>query len=94
MSTQVLKLTGLIQPGASPGVYVGRIQEIGGIFAQGNTEEEAYQNLLETTAHMIEVYKRPQALALLTSQTHNPALDALPAEEKLEFTLERELASC
>ena len=69
MAAQVLKLTGVINCGDSPGVYVGHIKEISGIVAQGNTHDEVYEDLVKITGSMLE-YKRDEALALLKEQTN------------------------
>ena len=51
---QVLKLTGIIQEGFNKGVYIGRIKEISGLVSQGNSEEEAFENLVSMVPHLLE----------------------------------------
>ena len=88
MQPQVLKLTGIIKPGDSPGVFVGAIKEISGIIAQGHSVDEVYANLIEGTRGMLE-FKRREALDLLAEQLHGA--EGLPANASLEFSLDREL---
>ena len=72
MTTQVLKLTAVIEPTGSPGIYMGYIREIKGIMTHGNSADEVLADLEEITGYMLE-YKREEALALLAKQTHKPA---------------------
>lgn len=88
MSAQVLKLTGIIKPGDSPGVFIGCIKEISGIIAQGNSVDEVYADLIEGTRGMLE-YKRKEALELLSEQTHNTK--AIKTNASLDFHLDKEL---
>lgn len=92
MTTNVLKLTGIIHPGYTKGVFVGKIKEIEGIFSQGNTPEEAFNNLVETTEFML-LHKRAEAERLLKEQ--NAPVRSLPTEiglsEPVPFKLIQEL---
>ncbi|SMB92165.1 protein of unknown function UPF0150 [Hymenobacter roseosalivarius DSM 11622] len=85
MESDVLKLTGIIEPGDLPNTYMGRIKEIIGIVSQGKTSQEAYVNLVATTASMLE-YKRDQALALLEKQNNKHV--TMEPNAKVKFYLE------
>ncbi|MGI4864633.1 MAG: hypothetical protein ACRYFZ_11985 [Janthinobacterium lividum] len=67
MSLPTLMLTSFIKEADTPGVYIGRIREIPGIFAQGSSREEVYDDLVRNTAIMLP-FKREEALALLKKQ--------------------------
>jgi predicted RNase H-like HicB family nuclease len=86
MSTPTLKLTGIIKPGDSPGVFIGCIKEISGIIAQGNSVDAVYADLIEGTRGMLE-YKREEALALLKEQQETQ--EGMPINASLEFSLEK-----
>lgn len=86
MNVEVLKLTGIVQPGGAPNVYVGRIKEISGIISQGETEEEAFDQLKDMVPHVIK-YKREEALNLLAKQLGRPTIET---NVKLEFDLAKD----
>ena len=67
MATPTLILTSFIKESETAGVYIGRINEISGIFAQGTSREEVYDDLVRNTAIMLPL-KREEALALLVKQ--------------------------
>lgn len=67
MSSQVLKLTCTIQESNVPGIFIGKINEIEGIFAQADSEEEVYADLWRHTYLMLP-RKREQVVALLQKQ--------------------------
>jgi len=86
MSEPVLKLTGLIFKGDSPGVFVGCIKEMRGVVVQGNSEDAVYRDLVEGARFLVE-FKHGEALELLRQQ-----VDAEYAtDQEIEFSLGREL---
>jgi hypothetical protein len=52
------------------GVWIGYIQEVGGIFMQSSSVEELYADAIECTSHMLNRYKRAEAFALLREKGH------------------------
>ncbi len=89
MSLPTLLLTPFIKESERRGIFIGRINEISGIFAQGNSREEVYDDLVRNTAIMLPL-KREEALALLRKQ--NQAIAAEQPESKIHFRAEvREL---
>jgi hypothetical protein len=66
MST--LKLTAIIFEGSTPGVFIGRIKEIGGIFAQNDSVRQVLSDLDTNAWHMLHSYKQAEARALLAEQ--------------------------
>lgn len=85
MSDQILRLTAIIKRGSNSDIYLGRIEEISGIISQGQSEGEAYENLLKATRSMLE-YKRPEALSLLAQQ--NQLAEPVVKNARLEFEIE------
>ena len=88
MQAQVLKLTGIIKRGDSPGVFVGAIKEISGIIAQGHSVDEVYANLIEGTRGMLE-FKRAEALELLAEQLQGDK--RIKENASLDFSLDKRL---
>ena len=68
MEFPTLQLTYTVMESGTPGIFIGRINEIGGIFAQANSAEEVYSDLVRHTYLMLP-RKREQVLALLQKQT-------------------------
>lgn len=68
MSNQVLRLTCTIKESNVAGIFIGKINEIGGIFAQAGSAQEVYTDLVNHT-YMMLPRKREQAIALLQKQT-------------------------
>jgi predicted RNase H-like HicB family nuclease len=68
MDFPTLQLTCTVKESGISGIYVGRINEIGGIFAQGDSPEEVYSDLMRHTYLMLP-RKQEQVLALLQKQT-------------------------
>ncbi|MBJ6145756.1 hypothetical protein [Hymenobacter sp. BT559] len=83
MSLPTLTLTSSIKEAAKPGVFIGRINEISGIFAQGSSREEVYDDLVRNTAIMLPS-KRAEALELLKKQNQVPS--TVQSEGKIHFT--------
>jgi predicted RNase H-like HicB family nuclease len=67
MSLPTLTLTSSIKEAAKPGIFIGRINEISGIYAQGSSREEVYDDLVRNTAIMLPS-KKKEALELLKKQ--------------------------
>jgi hypothetical protein len=67
MDSPTLQLTCTIKESGVAGIFVGRINEIGGIFAQAESPEEVYSDLLRHTYLMLP-RKQEQVLALLQKQ--------------------------
>lgn len=85
MTEPILKLTGIIFKGDTPGVLIGTIKELRGITVQGETEDEVYRDLVEGTRQMLE-YKHGEALALLRQQVNQE----YAADTEIGFSLRRE----
>lgn len=86
MSNQVLKLTCTIKESGTAGVFIGKINEIGGIFAQANSVDGVYNDLVRHTYIMLQ-NKREEAIALLQKQAQG-RLDELFASHVPSFKLE------
>jgi hypothetical protein len=67
MSAPTLFLTYSVKETEKKGIFIGRINEITGIFAQANSKEEVYDDLVRNTAIMRR-YKEEQFLELLRKQ--------------------------
>ena len=67
MQHEILKLTGIITPGATPNIFVGWIKEIDGITVQGSSIDEAFNKLKRATKIMLG-YKDKEARELLAKQ--------------------------
>ncbi|SMB92980.1 hypothetical protein SAMN00120144_3335 [Hymenobacter roseosalivarius DSM 11622] len=86
MSEPVLKLTGLIYKGDSPGVFVGCIKEMRGVVVQGNSEDAVYRDLVEGAKFLVE-FKHEEALQLLREQINAEYV----TDEEIDFSLSREV---
>lgn len=67
MAVPTLFLTCSVKESEKAGVFIGRINEISGIFAQANSREEVYDDLVRNT-HIMQRYKQDDFLALLRTQ--------------------------
>ena len=67
MFIPTLLLTYSVKESEKPGVFIGRINEISGIFAQANSREEVYDDLVRNT-HIMQRYKQDAFLDLLRKQ--------------------------
>lgn len=76
MESPTLQLTYTVKESGTPGIFIGRINEIGGIFAQANSLAEVYSDLVRHTYLMLP-YKREQVIALLQKQTQERWRDLL-----------------
>lgn len=85
MTEPILKLTGIIFKGDTPGVLIGTIKELRGITVQGESEDEVYRDLVEGTRQMLE-YKHGEALELLRQQVNQE----YAADTEIDFSLRRE----
>ena len=86
MSEPVLKLTGLIYKGDSPGIFVGCIKEMRGVVVQGNSEDAVYRDLVEGAKFLME-FKHEEALHLLRQQID----EEYATDEEISFSLRREV---
>ncbi len=86
MTEPVLKLTGLIYKGDSPGVFVGCIKEMRGVVVQGNSEDAVYRDLMEGAKFLVE-FKHGEAMQLLREQINAD----YATDEEIEFSLSREV---
>lgn len=84
MIEPVLKLTGLIYKGDSPGVFVGCIKEMHGVVVQGNSEDAVYRDLVEGAKFLVE-FKHEEALRLLREQINAE----YATDEEIDFSLSR-----
>jgi len=86
MTEPILKLTGLIFKGDTPGVLVGCIKEMRGVVVQGNSEDAVYRDLVEGAKFLVE-FKHEEALNLLRAQ-----IDAeYNTDEQIDFSLKRQV---
>lgn len=76
MDFPTLQLTYTVKESGVAGIFIGRINEIGGIFAQAESPEEVYNDLFQHTYLMLP-RKREQVLALLQKQTQERWNDLL-----------------
>ena len=67
MPLPTLILTCFIKESETPGVFIGRITEIGGIFAQANSRADVYDDLVRNT-YIMRRYKEEEFQALLRKQ--------------------------
>ncbi|RZL99302.1 MAG: hypothetical protein EOO88_59765 [Pedobacter sp.] len=67
MSAPTLFLTYSVKESEKRGIFIGRINEIPGIFAQANSPEEVRDDLVRNT-HTMRRYKEKEFLALLRKQ--------------------------
>lgn len=86
MPVPTLKLTYSVKESESSGVFIGRINEIGGIFAQADSPEQVYDDLVRNF-HIMRTYKQEEILALLREQQQERFAGVL-AEVKPHFNLE------
>lgn len=77
MALPTLQLTFFVKESETPGVFIGRINEISGIFAQANSEAEVRDDLIKNTYIMLQ-YKRQEAIDLLRKQVENYFEEILP----------------
>lgn len=91
MDAPILRLTSTIKPGETAGVFIGRVNEITGIIAQGSSREEVHDDLVKIAGSILE-YKQEEAIALLRKQTEEPIAVA-PRKFRLKYEiLELEVA--
>jgi len=67
MAVPTLFLTCSIKESEKAGVFIGRINEIPGIFAQANSPSAVHDDLVRNT-HIMQRYKQDAFLALLRTQ--------------------------
>ncbi|AMM51217.1 hypothetical protein TH61_08560 [Rufibacter sp. DG15C] len=90
MQGNILRLTGVIQPGLTKGVYVGHIKEISGIISQGSTEQEAFDKLFSIVPIMLE--EKKEEARKLFHQQYSPVQEALnPETSELHVQLIKEV---
>lgn len=83
MDFPTLHLTYTVKEASTPGVYIGRINEIGGIFAQSDSPEQVRGDLIRVAYSMLRDYKQREMMDLLVrqQQTRLEDLYATPAPD-------------
>ena len=87
MEFPTLQLTYTVMESGTPGIFIGRINEIGGIFAQANSPKEIYDNLVRSAGVMLRRYKQREVMDLLVKQQRG-RLDEMFGESNIDFKLE------
>lgn len=87
MEFPTLHLTYSVKEAATPGVYIGRINEIGGIYAQADSPEQVRADLIRVSYTMLRQYKQREVMDLLVKQ-QQARLEDLYASPAPDFRLE------
>lgn len=87
MDFPTLQLTYTVQKGAMPGIFIGKINEIGGIFAQADSPAQVRSDLIRNAYTMLREYKQREMMDLLVKQ-QQARLEDLYASPAPDFRLE------
>ncbi len=87
MEFPTLQLTYTVKSGAMPGIFIGRINEIGGIFAQADSPEQVRADLIRNAYTMLREFKQREMMDLLVKQ-QQARLEDLYAGPAPDFRLE------
>lgn len=87
MDFPTLHLTYTVQESAIAGLYIGRINEVGGIFAQADSIEQVRNDLIRNAYYMLRNYKQREMMDLLVQQ-QRARLEDLYAAPAPDFRLE------
>jgi hypothetical protein len=67
----------------NPEIWIGYVQEVGGIVLQSASVQELFDDAIEVAGYMLKHYKRAEAFALLRTQGH----DLQDVGQEIAFTL-------
>lgn len=87
MDFPTLQLTYTVKNGAMAGIFIGKINEIGGIFAQADSPEQVRADLIRNAYTMLREYKQREMMDLLVKQQQG-RLEDLYASPAPDFRLE------
>lgn len=87
MDFPTLQLTYTVKESGVPGIFIGKINEIGGVFAQSDSPEQVRNDLMRNAYTMLKKYKQREMMALLVKQ-QQARLEDLYAAPAPEFRLE------
>lgn len=87
MEFPTLQLTYTVKKSGMDGLFIGRINEIGGIFAQADSPEQVRADLIRNAYIMLKEYKQREMMDLLVRQ-QKARLEDLYASPAPDFRLE------
>jgi predicted RNase H-like HicB family nuclease len=92
MDLPTLHLTYSVLETSRKGIFIGKINEIGGIFAQADSPTQVRDDLVRTAGIMIPRYKQQQAIDLLVKQQQERLSELFAPTESDAANLKWELS--